>query len=215
MIRVLLADDEHLIRAALIELIGLESDVEVVADTGEGAQVLPLALRHRPDVALLDVNLSDTSGLQVAAELHEHLPSCRTLLLTSLSTASTVRAAVELRVSGYLMKDAAPDALAEGIRKVASGQRVIAPELMLAAWESRANPLTPRETEVLRLAAEGQTVSDIADTVRLSVGTVRNYLGNCLTKLGARSRLDAVRIARQAGWLPPADRSTPMLDMTQ
>ncbi|MEU6357648.1 response regulator transcription factor, partial [Streptomyces sp. NPDC047072] len=181
MIRVLLADDEHLIRAALIELIGLEGDLRVVADTGEGAQVLPLALRHRPDVALLDVNLADTSGLQVAAELHERLPSCRTLLLTSLGSAATVREAVELGVSGYLMKDAAPDALAEGIRKVASGQRVIAPELMLAAWESRANPLTPRETEVLRLAAEGQTVADIADTVRLSVGTVRNYLGNCLT----------------------------------
>ncbi|MFD7709348.1 DNA-binding response regulator [Streptomyces sp. NPDC059785] len=214
MIHVLLADDEHLIRGALIELLGIEGDVEVVADTGEGAEVLPLALTHRPDVAVLDVNLAGTDGIRIAALLHERLPSCRTLLLTSLSTAATVREALDSGVNGYLMKDAAPDALAEAIRKVAAGHRVIAPELMLAAWESRANPLTPRETEVLRRAAEGQTVAEIADTVRLSVGTVRNYLGNCITKLGARSRLDAVRIAREAGWLPPETRPAPSPDRT-
>lgn len=214
-IRVLLADDEHLVRGALVELLRAERDLKVVADTGVGSQVLHLALTHRPDVAVLDVNLSDTSGIQVAGQLHEHLPSCRTLLLTSLGTAATVREAMELGVNGYLMKDAPPADLATAIRRVAAGHRALAPELVLAAWETRVNPLTPRETEMLRRAADGQTVSDIADAVRLSAGTVRNYLGSCITKLGARSRLDAVRIAREAGWLPPPEGTAASPDRTQ
>ncbi|MCX4906878.1 DNA-binding response regulator [Streptomyces sp. NBC_00878] len=212
MIRVLLADDEHLVRGALIELLRGERDLSVVADTGEGLQVLPLAREHRPDVAVLDVNLPDRNGIEVAALLHEQLPRCRTLLVTSLGRPATVRLAVERNIGGYLMKDAAPGELAAAIRKVASGQRVIASELMLAAWESSRMPLTPREAEILMRAAEGSPVREIAAATKLSVGTVRNYLSNCVTKLGARSRLDAVRIARQAGWLPLAGDRAPSPD---
>ncbi|MER8002655.1 MULTISPECIES: response regulator transcription factor [unclassified Streptomyces] len=207
MIRVLFAEDEHLIRGALIELLRGELDMRVVADTGEGRQVLPLALEHRPDVAVLDVNLPDRNGIEVAALLHEHVPRCRTLLLTSLGQPATVRQAMEHHVGGYLMKDAAPGELASAIRRVASGGRVIDPELMLAVWETNTNPLTPRETEILTWAAKGYAVRDIARAVSLSTGTVRNYLSSCVTKLGARSRLDAVRLAREAGWLPPLDRA--------
>ncbi|MEV7088442.1 response regulator transcription factor [Streptomyces sp. NPDC093085] len=204
MIRVLFAEDEHLIRGALIELLRSEPDLDVVADTGEGGRALSLALEHRPDVAVLDVNLPDRSGIEIAALIHEKIPGCRTLLLTSLSMPVTVRQAMENNVGGYLLKDAAPCDLASAIRKVASGRRVIDADLMLAVWESQTNPLTPRENEVLRRAAEGYAVQDIAGDVGLSAGTVRNYLSSCVTKLGARSRLDAVRLAREAGWLPPA-----------
>ncbi|MGA4838293.1 response regulator transcription factor [Streptomyces sp. G45] len=212
MIRVLLADDEHLVRGALVELLRGERGLSVVADTGEGCQVLPLAVEHRPDVAVLDVNLPDANGIEVAALLHERLPQCRTLLLTSLGEPATVRLAMEHEVGGYLMKDAAPGELAAAIRKVASGQRVIASELMLAAWESSRTPLTPREAEILKWAEDGYPAREIAAAMRLSVGTVRNYLSSCVTKLGARSRLDAVRIARQAGWLPPGGGRAPSQD---
>nr|ABL09961.1 regulator [Streptomyces echinatus] len=202
MIRVLLAEDEHLIRGALTALLSEEVGIDVVADTGTGRSVLSLSLQHRPDVVVLDVMLPDMTGLEVAEQLQEHLPSCRILLLTSLGIPGTVRQALEQQVDGYLLKDAPPAALADAIRKVAGGQRVIAPGLMLAAWESRANPLTPRETEILRWASEGGSVRDVADAARLSPGTVRNHLSSIVTKLGARSRLDAVRIAQDAGWLP-------------
>ncbi|MBZ4319367.1 response regulator transcription factor [Streptomyces huiliensis] len=212
MISVLLAEDEHLIRGALTVLLGEEFDLRVVADTGRGDEVLPLALEHQPDVAVLDVNLLDVSGLDVAEQLHRHVPSCRVMMLTSLGTPGTVRQAIERGVNGYLLKDAAPGALAEAIRKVAAGHRVIAPELMLAAWESRTNPLTPRETEILRWASEGRAVRDIAAAAQLSPGTVRNYLSSSIAKLGARSRLDAVRLAREAGWLIPAPGRAPSQD---
>ncbi|MEV0737046.1 response regulator transcription factor [Streptomyces sp. NPDC050549] len=201
MIRVLLADDEHLIRGALRALLSAEVGLGVVADTGRGSAVLPLSLEHRPDVAVLDVMLPDMTGLDAAEQLREHLPSCRILLLTSLGMPGTVRQAMEHRIEGYLLKDAPPGELADAIRKVAGGQRVIAPELMMAAWESRSNPLTHRETEILHWASEGRSVRDVADAARLSPGTVRNHLSSIITKLGARSRLDAVRIAREAGWL--------------
>lgn len=160
-------------------------------------------------MAVLDVNLPDMNGLDVARRLHEELPRCRTLLLTSLGSPGTVRRALEEGVGGYLLKDASPSDLAEAIRKVAAEQRVIAPELLLAAWESRSNPLTPRETEVLCRASEGMDVSGIARSTQLSPGTVRNYLSGCISKLGARSRLDAVRIAREAGWLLTSTSSGP------
>jgi len=201
MIRVLLADDEHLIRGALAALLGLEPDLAVVAETGEGHRVLELALKHRPDVAVIDVNMPDVNGLQVAAHLAERCPSCRVLLLTSLGHPGTVRQALALKVSGYLKKDAAPAELSEAIRRVVDGQRVISPELLLAAWESDANPLTTRETEVLQLWGEGMGVREIAARIHLSTGTVRNYLSGAVSKLGARNRLDAYRMATAAGWL--------------
>ncbi|MEU9155339.1 response regulator transcription factor [Streptomyces sp. NPDC048417] len=201
MIRVLLADDEHLIRGALVTLLRLESDLEVVADAGEGVRILDLALRTRPDVAVIDVNMPDLNGLEAAAQLLEHLPSCRVLLLSSLDQSGTVRRALELKVGGYLLKDAAPGELIMAIRQVAEGQRIIASELMLAAWDTNANPLTTRETKVLQMTSEGMGVREVADGLHLSLGTVRNYLSSAVSKLGARNRLDAVRIAVEAGWL--------------
>ncbi|WP_328746819.1 response regulator transcription factor [Streptomyces sp. NBC_00285] len=201
MIRVLIAEDEHLIRGALISLLSSEEGIQVVADTGEGRTVLRLAREHRPDVAVLDINLPDMNGLEVAGQLQERFPQCRVLLLTSLDSPGTVRRALDQGVTGYLLKDASPGALASAIRKVAAAQRVIAQELMLSAWQARSNPLTSRETEVLTRASEGLDIADIAEATRLSHGTVRNYLSRCVMKLGARSRLDAVRIAREAGWL--------------
>ncbi|GGN33717.1 response regulator transcription factor [Streptomyces fuscichromogenes] len=214
MIRVLIADDEHLIRGALISLLGAEEDIRVVADTGEGRAVTPLAREHRPDVAVLDVNLPDMNGLEVTARLQEALPQCRVLLLTSLDRPGTVRQALDQGVAGYLLKDASPSALATAIRKVAAAQRVIAPELMLAAWQARSNPLTPRETEVLVRASEGLDIAGVAEATRLSPGTVRNYLSRCVMKLGARGRVDAVRIAREAGWLVSSSASAAHLPDT-
>ncbi|MFF4797268.1 DNA-binding response regulator [Streptomyces sp. NPDC001351] len=215
MIRVLIAEDEHLIRGALISLLSAEKGIQVVADTGEGHQVVALAREHRPDVAVLDVNLPDINGLEVAGRLQECLPQCRSLLLTSLDHPGTVRQALDQGVAGYLLKDAPPGALATAIRRVAAAQRVIAPELLLAAWQARSNPLTPRETEVLARASEGMDVAGVAEATQLSHGTVRNYLSRCVMKLGARGRLDAVRIAREAGWLLGSSASASHLSDTR
>jgi two-component system response regulator DesR len=209
MLRVLLADDEHLIRAALVALLSTEPDIQVVAETGEGTAILPLAREHRPDVAVLDVNLGDVDGFVAAAQLHEQLPACRTLLLTSLSQPGTVRRAMDMGVWGYLLKGAPPAELAEAIRKVDAGGRVFDPTLVLEAWQSRANPLTLRELEVLRLASAGWGTRAIADRIRLSSGTVRNYLSSAVSKTGARNRMDAVRIARELGWLSEAPTDIP------
>ncbi|MFI1183402.1 DNA-binding response regulator [Streptomyces sp. NPDC020799] len=203
-IRVLLAEDESLIRGALVMLLKAEHGMEVVAETGEGRSVLPYALEHRPDVAVLDVNMPDMSGLDAAGQLREHLPECRILLVTSLSQPGVIRRAMNLHVDGYLLKDAPPEEFTQAIRTVARGGRVVDTALLLNAWQSPENPLTSRETEVLERAAAGYPVAEIATALQLSTGTVRNYLGNAVTKLGARTRQDAVRLAREAGWLLPA-----------
>ncbi|MEU7578572.1 response regulator transcription factor [Streptomyces sp. NPDC041068] len=203
MIRVLLAEDESLIRGALMMLLRSENGVEIVAETGEGRAVLPLALKHRPDVAVLDVNMPDMSGLDAAAQLREQLPQCRILLVTSLDRPGVIRRAMDLSVDGYLLKDTPPDEFAQAIHAVAAGRRVVDSTLLMDAWRSPRNPLTPRETEVLQLAAAGHSVPGIAAAVGLSLGTVRNYLSNAVSKLGARTRQDAVRLAQEAGWLLP------------
>ncbi|RLV08834.1 DNA-binding response regulator [Streptomyces griseocarneus] len=203
-IRVLLAEDESLIRGALVLLLKAERGMEVVAETGEGRNVLPCAVRYRPDVAVLDVNMPDMSGLEAAAQLREHVPRCRILLVTSLSQPGVLRRAMDLNVDGYLLKDAPPEEFTQAIRTVAAGGRVVDASLLLNAWQSPENPLTQRETEVLQRAAWGYPVAEIAATLGLSSGTVRNYLGNAVTKLGARTRQDAVRLAQEAGWLLPA-----------
>ncbi|MCC2274759.1 response regulator transcription factor [Streptomyces sp. ET3-23] len=201
-LKILLAEDVHMIRGALVALLGLEPDLEVVADVDHGDLIVPTALQHRPDVAVLDVDLPGTDGLTAAAQLYEQLPSCRTLMLTSLGRPGTLRRALASHVSGYLLKDAPPDRLAEAIRQVASGRRVIDPQLALSAWDCRENPLSQRETEVLRLAAQGAEAPEIAAKLYLSAGTVRNYLTAVVTKTGARNRVDAIRIAQEAGWIP-------------
>ncbi|WP_344629035.1 response regulator transcription factor [Streptomyces glaucosporus] len=201
-VKILLAEDVHMIRGALIALLELEPDFEVVAAVDRGDRIVDAALRTRPDVAVIDVDLPGIDGLTAAARLHEELPACRTLILTSLSRPGTLRRALAAQVTGFLLKDAPPDRLAHSVRAVAQGQRVIDPQLALSAWDSPENPLSPRELEVLRLAARGADAAEIAGTLYLSKGTVRNYLTTIVAKLNARNRIDAVRIAEEAGWIP-------------
>ncbi len=201
-LKILLAEDVNMVRGALKALLDLELDLEVVADVDSGDEIVPAALRCLPDVAVIDIDLPGIDGLTAAARLHEKLPSCKTLILTSLGRPGTLRRALSAHVAGFILKDAPPDKLAEAVRNVAAGRRVIDPQLALAAWDVRENPLTERECEVLRLAAHGADPEEIAGQLYLSLGTVRNYLTAAVTKLNARNRVDAIRIAQDAGWIP-------------
>lgn len=201
-IRILLAEDIAMVRGALVALMGLEPDFSVVADVGRGDEIVPTAKRTRPDVAVIDIDLPGVDGLTAADELHRELPACRTLILTSLDRPGTLRRALSVHVAGFLLKDADPSRLAEAVRAVSSGRRVIDPQLAVNAWDSLENPLSRRETEVLRLAGKGADPGEIANQLFLSSGTVRNYLTTIVAKLGARNRVDAIRIAQEAGWIP-------------
>jgi len=201
MIRVLLAEDMHMVRGALVALLDLEPDIEVVAQVAAGDEIVPMALAHDPDVAVIDVELPGVDGLTATAELRRRLPRCQVLIVTSFSRPESVRRAFAARASGFLVKDAPPDRLADAIRRVAAGERVVDPALAVAALETAESPLRPRELEVLRRFADGEDVADIAGALFLSVGTVRNYLTGIVTTLNARNRLHAVRIAQESGWL--------------
>ena len=201
MIKVLVAEDMHLIRGALVALLGLEADMQVVAELDRGDEIVAAALRVRPDVAVIDVDLPGLDGLTAAAELHAVLPECRTLVLTGLNQPGNLLRALKAHVRGFILKDAPAHSLADGIRRVAAGHRVIDPDLIADALETGASPLTPRETDVLRATEDGMTTADIAARLSLSPATVRNYLSNAITKTNARNRIDALRIARAAGWL--------------
>lgn len=200
--KILLAEDVHMIRGALIALLELEPDLEVVASVDRGDLIVKAALEARPDVAVIDIDLPGIDGLTAAAELRLQLPSCRTLILTSLGRPGTLRRAMAAQVSGFLLKDAPPDRLAQSVRAIAAGQRVVDAQLALSAWEAPESPLSRRETEVLRLAARGADAAEIAGCLYLTKGTVRNYLTAIVTKLNARNRVDAIRIAEEAGWIP-------------
>ncbi|RSS36610.1 response regulator transcription factor [Streptomyces sp. WAC08241] len=200
-IRILLAEDMHMVRGALVALLGLQEDLSVVCEVARGDEIVQAALEHRPDVAVIDVDLPGLDGLSAAARLRERMPECRILILTNLGRPGTLRRALMAQVSGYLLKDAPPGELASAIRRVAAGQRVIDPQLALDTWNSEETPLTEREAEVLQLAAEGRDPAEIAKVLRLSLGTVRNYLTTIVSKLNARNRVDAIRTAREAGWL--------------
>jgi two-component system response regulator DesR len=200
-IKVMIAEDVHMVRGALVALLRLESDIEVVAEVAGGDEILPTAKAVRPDVAVIDIDLPGKDGLTAATELREQLPECRSLILTSLGRPGTLRRALAAKVGGFLLKDAPPDKLASAIREVHVGRRVVDSDLALAAWDSADCPLTGREVEVLRLAADGANAVDIAARLYLSAGTVRNYLTTAVTKLNARNRVDAIRIAKEAGWL--------------
>ncbi|MFF9811276.1 response regulator transcription factor [Streptomyces coeruleorubidus] len=201
MIRILLAEDMNMVRGALVALLNLESDLDVVAEVERGDEIVDTALKCRPDVAIIDIDLPGLDGLTAAARLRERVPECRTLILTSLGRPGTLRRALSAQVSGYLLKDAPPKQLAEAVRRVAAGQRAIDPQLAVAAWGGTENPLTERENEVLKLAAEGAEAPEIARLLHLTTGTVRNYLTAVVAKLNARNRVDAIRIARESGWL--------------
>jgi two-component system, NarL family, response regulator DesR len=201
-LRILLAEDVAMVRGALAALIELEPDLKVVAAVENGADIVPMALAYQPDIAVIDIDLPGLDGLSAAAQLHEKLPACRTLILTNLGRAGTLRRALAAHVSGYMLKEAPPEQLASAIRNVAAGRRVIDPQLALSTWEGIQNPLSAREHDVLRLAADGSEPEEIAAALHLSVGTVRNYLTAIVTKLHARNRVDAIKTAYEAGWLP-------------
>ncbi len=201
MIRVLIAEDMHMIRSALVALLSMEDDMEVVAEVERGDEVLAAALRVRPDVAVLDIDMPGLDGLSAAEQLSGRLPDCRTLVLTGLSQPGNLLRALKVHVRGFIVKDAPAQTLTDGIRRIARGERVIDPELVAAALETGSSPLTARETEVLRAAASGIRTAQIATQLSLSQATVRNYLSNAISKVGGRNRIDAIRISRDAGWL--------------
>jgi two-component system, NarL family, response regulator DesR len=200
-IRVLIAEDMHLIRGALVALLSLEPDMEVVAELDRGDTVVETALSTRPDVAVLDIDMPGLDGLTAAEQLHARLPECRTLVLTGMSQPGHLLRALQNHVRGFVVKDAPVETLTDGIRRVARGERVIDPELVAAALETGNTPLTGRETDVLRAAESGLPTDQIATHLSLSPTTVRNYLSNAISKIGGRNRIDAIRIARDAGWL--------------
>ncbi|MBO1333175.1 response regulator transcription factor [Streptomyces sp. VRA16 Mangrove soil] len=200
-VRVLLAEDQGMMRGALALLLGLEEDMEVVAQVAAGDEIVDKALECRPDVALLDIELPGRSGLDAAAELRDEVPDCRVLILTTFGRPGYLRRAMEAGAAGFLVKDGPVEDLAESIRKVLRGETVVDPALAAAALSAGPSPLTAREADALRASADGATVSDIAGKLHLSESTVRNYLSSAIGKTGTRNRMEAMRFARQQGWL--------------
>jgi two-component system, NarL family, response regulator DesR len=200
-VRVLLAEDQAMVRGALSALLSLEDDIEIVAEASRGDEVLPAALDTLPDVALLDIEMPGGDGLEAAAVLHERLPSCLVVILTTFGRSGYLRRAMESGAVGFLLKDAPASELAEAIRRAEKGERVVDPALAAAALSEGDNPLTVREREVLATSEGGAMIEDIAARLFLSEGTVRNYLSTAIKKLGARNRVEAARLAEKKGWL--------------
>lgn len=202
MIRVLIAEDQSMVRGALAALLTLESDIEIVAQAADGRQALARIERgdSQPDVVLTDIEMPGMTGLELAQALQQRGARPRVIIVTTFARAGYLRRALDAGAAGYLLKDAPAKQLADAVRRVHAGLRVIDPELAIAAWDE-ADPLTDRERQVLRLAGEGATTAGIADHVHLSEGTVRNYLSEAIGKLGAQNRVEAARIARSKGWL--------------
>ena len=200
MIRVLIAEDQSMVLGALAALLELEPDLEVIGRAHDGREALDRAAELRPDVVVTDIEMPRMTGLELAAELRRQGSPARVVILTTFARGGYLRRALEAGVSGYLLKDAPAERLAEAIRRVHAGLRSIDPELAAAAWEE-ADPLTDRERQVLRLAAEGLSTARIGSEIHLSEGTVRNYLSEAISKVGASNRVEAARIARQRGWL--------------
>jgi two-component system, NarL family, response regulator DesR len=201
MIRLLLADDQELIRGALAVMLDLEDDFEVVATVGRGDEVVAAARDHQADVALLDIDMPGIDGLAAARVLSQEVPLCKALILTTFGRPGYLRRAMESGASGFVVKDAPPEQLADAIRRVAAGERVVDPALAAATLAIGASPLTARERDVLVAARSGATVAEIAQKLFLSEGTVRNYLSAAIAKAGARNRAEAVRTAEEQGWL--------------
>ncbi|BBC96317.1 response regulator [Streptomyces griseofuscus] len=200
-IRVLLAEDQGMMRGALALLLGMEADIEVVAQVAAGDAIVDAVLRHEPDVALLDIELPGMSGLDAAEALRARAPGCRVLILTTFGRPGYLRRALEAGAAGFLVKDGPVEELAAAVRRVLAGETVVDPALATAALSAGPNPLTPRECEVLTASVDGATVADVAGRLHLSESTVRNYLSSAIGKTGTRNRAEAVREARQQGWL--------------
>jgi two-component system response regulator DesR len=200
-IRILIAEDMPLLRGGLVALLSREADFDVVAEVERGDQVVPMAVSQSPDVALIDTDLSGADGFTAARQLSDRLPLCRTLIMASQPRPGDLRRVVAARAYGLVLHETPPKHMANAIRQVARGQRVVDPDLAFRALDAPETPLTPRELEVLRMAAQGAPPIDIADDLCLTVGTVRNHLTRIVNKTGARNRVDAVRIAGEEGWL--------------
>ncbi|MEW2446573.1 response regulator transcription factor [Streptomyces parvulus] len=200
-VRVLLAEDQGMMRGALALLLGMEEDIEVVAQVSAGDEIVGAVLEHRPDVALLDIELPGLSGLDAAAELHERAPGCRVLILTTFGRPGYLRRAMEAGAAGFLVKDGPVEELAGAVRRVLAGETVVDPVLAAAALSAGPSPLTARECDVLRASADGATVADVAAALHLSESTVRNYLSAAIGKTATRNRTEALREARRRGWV--------------
>jgi len=200
MIRVLLAEDQSMVLGALAALLGLEPDIEVVGRARDGREALDLALATRPDVVLTDIEMPQMTGLELAAELRRLGSPARIVILTTFARSGYLRRALDAGAAGYLLKDSPSERLADAVRRVHAGLKAIDPELAAGAWGD-ADPLTDRERQVLRLGGEGLSTAKIAADLHLSEGTVRNYLSEAISKLGAENRIEAARIAREKGWL--------------
>lgn len=201
MIRVLVADDQALVRGALATMLGVESDIEVVVEVGSGADVVPAARRTNPDVALLDVQMPDMDGLEAAAELNKAMPGCRILVCTTFGRPGYLSRALAAGALGFVVKDAPPEQLAEAVRRVHRGLRTVDPDLAAESLATGKSPLTERERGVLKAVSGGGTATDVAKEFHLTEGTVRNHLSSAIGKVGARTRVEAARIAEERGWL--------------
>jgi two-component system response regulator DesR len=199
-IRVVIAEDQTMVLGALRALLEIEGDIEVVAEARNGKAALAAVLAHRPDVLITDIEMPEMTGLDLCTELQSHKLPLKVLILTTFARAGYLRRAMTAGASGYLLKDRPAKELADAVRRVHNGLRVIDPELAAEAW-GEPDPLTDRERQVLRLAADGSSTGAIAATLKLSEGTVRNYLSESISKLGAQNRVEAARIARTRGWL--------------
>jgi two-component system response regulator DesR len=201
MIRILIAEDQAMVRGALAALLAFEPDLEVVAQVASGEEVLPAAREARPDIALLDIEMPGMDGIEAAAALRAELPETIPLIVTTFGRPAYLRRAMQAGARGFLVKDQPAERLANAIRRAATGERVVDPELAAAALVDGESPLTPREREVLETSADGPPISEISARLYLSEGTVRNYLSAAIGKTGARNRAEALRIARERGWL--------------
>ena len=201
MIRLLIADDQALVRGALSALLGLESDIEVVAEVARGDEVVAAALASRPDVAMLDIEMPGLDGIAAAAALRAALPACRVLIVTTFGRPGYLTRAMRAGASGFVVKDTPAPQLAAAVRRVAQGLRVVDPVLAADSLAQGDSPLTERETDVLSAAQSGGSIADLARTLHLSEGTVRNHLSAAIGKTGARNRADAARLAQENGWL--------------
>ncbi|MEO9137975.1 MAG: response regulator transcription factor [Jatrophihabitans sp.] len=201
MIRLLLADDQNMIRTALAAMLDLEDDFEVVAQVSRGDEVVVAAQRTQPHVALLDIEMPGMDGLAAAAALRQQLPACRVVILTAFGRPGYLRRAMEAGALGFVVKDAPAEQLADAVRRVSRGERVVDPALAAATLAGGPSPLTGRERDVLVAARDGATVADVATKLFLSEGTVRNYLSAAIAKTGVRNRVEAIRVADERGWL--------------
>jgi two-component system response regulator DesR len=200
MIRILLAEDQAMVRGALSALLKLESDLDVIGSAADGEVAWQFIQRDLPDVLVTDIEMPRLTGLELAQRIRDRGLECKVVIVTTFARPGFLRRALDAGVSGYLLKDAPADQLADALRKVHRGGRAIDPQLALEAW-SEADPLNDRERQVLRLAGEGASAGDIAEQLHLSQGTVRNYLSEAIGKLGVGNRIEAYRLARQKGWL--------------